>query len=64
MTESWVNDKLERGQTETAIIIFGAPANIQIELHPNTGLKDYWCVNLLSHNEANEDDDDNGLQFL
>ena len=49
------------------IRISGAPANIQIELHPNTSLKDYWCVNLLSHDEAEDDDDDDddtGLQLL
>jgi len=49
------------------IRISGAPANIQIQLHPNTSLKDYWCVNLLSHGEAeedNNDDNDTGLQFL
>jgi hypothetical protein len=52
-----------------AIRISGAPTNIQIELHPNTSLEAYWCVNLLSHDEADEgdnddDNDDTGLQFL
>lgn len=48
------------------IRISGAPANIQIELHPNTSLKDHWFVNMLSHDEAEDDNDDNdtGLQFL
>jgi len=51
-----------------------ASANIKIELLPVTGLKDYWCVDLLSHHEEDEDDDDDqdeddnnddiGLQFL
>jgi hypothetical protein len=54
------------GQREMNIRISGAPANIQIELHPNTSLKDHWFVNMLSHDEAEDDNDDNdtGLQFL
>jgi hypothetical protein len=41
MTESRVNDKLERRAKKTTIRISGAPANIQIELRPNTSLKDH-----------------------